>query len=480
MHSRHPALVFRPNVTRAMFGRLAINSLILNALLKTTPGLNLRPTRTRIILSRTAAVHICSQIDPTIINVRAQNNNNDNDVISTDNLVLAGTRIINDGHIIAIRLDSKHVFRNSIINCKTGHLSLTTIQLQNGPAGLPAITVTPPGSIQIKRDTLTVNDPFNLRNALAINVIDHVSARHGLVRASTTVGPKGSNKPLLGHRKRLVKIGASVFAAKHGNNDINVKFTVPASTVRDFLTSIQSNRTDADNADHDSHRPATVTVGTAIRNVLSSDDGVLPSNDFFGPCIFRKQTKRQIAVSVIDNSVSTCLVIVSLRDKRFCTRSSSNNNGLGTDLSLRLPCANDCLVFTGDCNRNRAKHCRLQLDRTSNNNSKNNTSRSNSILQIRNQLNPNDSALQSNSCFRRMAFQKQTERSIHVHLRDHRFSACLFLFSRDNGLVNRGSSVDHSGAGSRLTIALPHSKLCHTIIETCSPENQKRFLLAVS
>lgn len=114
--------------------------------------------------------------------------------------------------------------------------------------GLPTVAVNHSSGVHVNSIALTVNGPFNINRAIAVNVVD--TAKHGrlnlggcrsFVRASTTVGPNGSNNTLISTVNGLANVGATVFSGS--NNSRNVNFTVPIGlTVRIVGSVVRRNR----------------------------------------------------------------------------------------------------------------------------------------------------------------------------------------------------------------------------------------------
>lgn len=167
-------------------------------------------------------------------------------------LIIAGGRMMTKDSALAIAFTSKADIRTGVgkagSRCSVTIITIPLSSVSSSAVGTVSMTALKSSArLGIKRPTVTVNGTLNCKRSMAANMVDtlgHSISRAGrranraardstgLVRASTTVGPKGDNKTLMGTDNRIVKVGSSGLI---NSSMRNIKCTVPVDSMSSLV-----------------------------------------------------------------------------------------------------------------------------------------------------------------------------------------------------------------------------------------------------
>ncbi len=183
---------------------------------------------------------------------RRSSKRNDNIVCGRGNCVVAGCRMVRrtiaGGHGAGIRIflsdGTRGTCSTSIMNCGVS-TSLTIVGVSI--AKLPRVRVASSSGVGVNRCMVAMKGPNKLRfvSDIACNMVDNLghiisdSDSVKLVRASTTVGPNGSNNTLISTANGLINVGSSGVISRRFRN---VNFTVPSGAIARVYSGVVTGR----------------------------------------------------------------------------------------------------------------------------------------------------------------------------------------------------------------------------------------------
>lgn len=292
----------------------------------------------RGISSSMINVLYCSSSMPSRTSAAATSSRKDKVVFSRSKCIVAGTRMVNgDGATCTVEImaSSNGMCGTNIMNCSS-EASVTILGVSStGKLGPTAFNSS--SRLRINRSVVMINGPNNLscRGAAAGNIVSTLSEGlsasdlAGCVRASTTVGPNGSNNPLMGCCNRIIKVAASGVISRACRN---VNFTVPSRAMGDVISALMGGNcirnemgVNVSNVTMASSR----TSGCGIpRNVCIRD--VMSNNPYSNADLGGNSVVARISNRAVADFTSICTVLRARGPKSGvgigCCDSSSNSN----------------------------------------------------------------------------------------------------------------------------------------------------------